>query len=415
MLAAFFINGLDTFNIFYLWQVLMKKRGDVSKLLFGTFISTMLVTILEALGIHFIFEYMLFILVFKIIYKIETEEAILGFVLTTLIEMALQLMAYLIIHEFTDDDMVIALVTEIFSIACVIIYSRTKLSNMVTFSNIGRSALIYFTATCSIDMITLKTIWTYYKNIVLDNAITIVTAVNVVVTSQILIYLYILKQVRENEKLKVSNEYNAVIDEIVQEIRQRQHDFVNYKNTIKGIIEVVDDKDIKAAINSYMKDEDEYDNKINDLVYIDNVVIKSIIYRKMCKAKKYNVNFQYDIENNVLDDILSYHDLSNVLNNLLNNAFDEVLKENCTQKNIAVKIFNKNKIPHLIVSNQVVNPNDININEIFTRGYSTKGTGTRGYGLYNVQQIINSYNGVIKINVEYGKIIFDIYFSNSSG
>ncbi len=52
---------------------------------------------------------------------------------------------------------------------------------------------------------------------------------------------------------------------------------------------------------------------------------------------------------------------------------------------------------------------------MFTRGYSTKNIGTRGYGLYNVQQIINSHKGYIKINFEYGEIIFDIYFNSSSG
>ena len=52
---------------------------------------------------------------------------------------------------------------------------------------------------------------------------------------------------------------------------------------------------------------------------------------------------------------------------------------------------------------------------MFTRGYSTKNTGTRGYGLYNVQQIVNLHKGYIKIKVECGEIIFDIYFNNSSG
>ena len=238
---------------------------------------------------------------------------------------------------------------------------------------------------------------------------------SILVISQILIYLYIVKVIKEKEKLKISNEYNAVIDEIVQEIKQRQHDFVNYKNTIRGIVEVVDEKEVKQAIINYIKDEDIYDNNINELIYIDNVVIRSIIYRNICKAKKYNINFQYKIENNVLDNILSYNEISNILNNLLNNAFDEVIKDECIKKNIEIKILNQNNTSHLIIKNQIAKSNDINLNEMFTRGYSTKNTGTRGYGLYNVQQIINLHKGYIKIKVELGEIIFDIYFNNSSG
>ena len=158
-----------------------------------------------------------------------------------------------------------------------------------------------------------------------------------------------------------------------------------------------------------------YDNKINELIYIDNVVIRSIIYRNICKAKKHNINFQYKIENNVLDNILSYNEISNVLNNLLNNAFDEVIKDECIKKNIEIKILNEDKTSHLIVKNQIANSNNINLNEMFTRGYSTKNTGTRGYGLYNVQQIINSHKGYMEMNVESEEIIFNIYFNNSSG
>lgn len=80
----------------------------------------------------------------------------------------------------------------------------------------------------------------------------------------------------------------------------------------------------------------------------------------MCKAKKYNVNLQYKIENNVLDDILSYQELSNILNNLLNNAFDEVIKEECINKNIKLEIVNRNKESHLIIKNQIANVNDLN-------------------------------------------------------
>ena len=222
--------------------------------------------------------------------------------------------------------------------------------------------------------------------------------------------------VKERETLKISNEYNKVIDEITQEIKQRQHDFINYKNTIRGIVDVLDGKDVRVAINNYIKNEDVHDNKINELIYIENVIIRSIIYRNICKAEKYDVNFEYKTENNVLDNILSYHEISNLLNNLLNNAFDEVLKEECHKKNIEVKIYNFGETSHLTVKNQIVNPNNININEMFTRGYTTKNTtGTRGYGLYNVQKIVNLHKGYVELYVECETIIFDIYFNNSSG
>ena len=416
MLSSIIINSLNTFNIIYLWAILTKKNNNILKLLSSILIISISATVIDRLELNFIVMYMMVILVIKIIYKIDLKQAVLGFFLVLVIVMSLELIFSLFINKFVDDNTSKAIIVESIILIGIIIFSKINLLNKnFSFENIDNIFLTYFILTCSIYAIIFKIAWDYDKMIILNNLFFVSLVFGILAISQVLIYLYFVKVIKEREMLKVSNEYNAVINEIVQEIKQRQHDFVNYKNTIKGIIEVVNDKDVKAAINNYMKDEDMYDNKINELIYIDNVVVKSIVYRNICRAKDHNINFKYKVENSVLDNILSYNELSNVLNNLLNNAFDEVIKEQCIKKDIQIKIFNKNKTSHLIVKNQIVNPNDINVNEMFTRGYSTKNASTRGYGLYNVQQIVNLHKGYIKVNVECKEIIFDIYFNNSSG
>jgi two-component system sensor histidine kinase AgrC len=361
--------------------------------------------------------YIIEISVIKIIYRKPFKNIIFEFFLVVLLEISLELIIYSIINKFVYNYTYRAFIIELIILVSIIVFSKVNaLNKNLTFEKINSNILIYFISICSIYVMVFKVLWSYDNTIVVNNLLITIVIFITLVISQIFIYLYVTKIIKEKEALKVSNEYNEVINEIVQEIRQRQHDFVNYKNTIRGIVEVVDDKDVKAAINNYIKDEDIHDNKINELIYIEHVVIRSIIYRNLCKAKKSQVNFKYKIENNVLDHILTYHEISNILNNLLNNAFDEVLKDECVKKDIEIKIFNEKETSHLIVKNQIVNPNDINLNEMFTRGYSTKNTtGTRGYGLYNVQKIVNLHKGYVKIDVECGKIIFDIYFNNSSG
>ncbi|SFD02818.1 GHKL domain-containing protein [Clostridium uliginosum] len=415
MLNNFIINSLDMVNIIYLWTTLTKKDNNIFKLLSSVLITSVLITFVEHFGLNFIIIYIIDIIIIKIIYKRALKYLILEFFLVLLIEMSLQLILYLIINKFIYNTTFREIIIELIILISIIIFSKTNLSKTITFEKINSNILIYLISTCSIYAIVFKIIWSYDNKIIFNNLFITAAILSILVISQILTYLYIVKIIREKEKLKISKEYNAVIDEIVQEIKQRQHDFVNYKNTIRGIVEVLDEKEVKQAILNYIKDEDMYDNKINELIYIDNVVIKSIIYRNICKAKKYNVNLQYEIENDILDHILNFQEISNVLNNLLNNAFDEVIKDKCTKKNIEIKILTENNTSHLIIKNQIAISNDINLNEMFTRGYSTKNTGTRGYGLYNIQQIINSHNGYIKIKVESGEIVFDIYFNNSSG
>ncbi len=241
--------------------------------------------------------------------------------------MSLELIFAALIDKFIYDNIVKEICVEGIILVGEIIFSKINLLNEnFILENKDNVVFIYSILICSIYAMLFKISW-YYDNIVILNNLFLSSLIfGILALSQVLIYLYFIKVTREKESLKISNEYNAVIDEIVQEIKQRQHDFVNYKNSIRGMVEVLSEKDLKEAIRTYMKDEDIYDSKINELIYIDNVVVKSIIYRNMCRAKKHNIAFKYEIENNVLDHILSYNEFSNILNNLLNNAFDEVTK-----------------------------------------------------------------------------------------
>ncbi|NRT74860.1 ATP-binding protein [Clostridium beijerinckii] len=415
MLNDIIINTLDTINIVYLWATLNKKAHISYKLLISIILASIFVNTAEYFELNFIFSYALVIIVIKSIYKKKIKDVILEFFFTLFIEMSFQFIISSIINIVIYDEYIKSISMELITLAIIVIFSKVNLSNTINFEKINNDISMYLISTFSMDVIVFKIILIYDDKLILNNLAITALIVTISVISHILIYNYIIREMKENQKLKVSNEYNNIIDEIVQEIKQRQHDFVNYKNTIRGIVEVLDEDKIGGAIRNYIKDEDIYDNKINELIYIDNVIIRSIIYRNMCKAKKNNINFQYRIDNNVLDNIFSYNEISNLLNNLLNNAFEEVMKSGCIKKNIEIEILNKKEASHLIVKNQIEESNNININEMLTRGYSTKSAGTRGYGLYNVEQIITSHKGCLEVKVESKEIIFDIYFNNSSG
>ncbi|GAA0076950.1 GHKL domain-containing protein [Clostridium sp. CTA-5] len=411
MLSSFLINGLDTINILYLYTSLIKKNNNIFKLLLSVLLISPMITITEQLGINFVVIYIINITIIKLIYRENIKEIILKFFLVVLIDMILQLMFSLAIDRFIYDYTLKAVIVEFIILSGILIFSKLNLLN-INFKPIDSGVLIYLISIFSIYSIVFKFIWDYDNKIILNNLLLIFLIMSVLVISQILIYIYLIKLVKEKEKLKISTEYNVVINEIVEEIKRRQHDFANYKNTIKGIVEVLDEKEIKPAIIKYIKGEDVSDNNINNLIYIDNFIIKSIIYRNICRAKQYNINFKYEIQNNILDNILNYHEISNLLSNLLNNAFDELIKNECNKKNIEIKICAVMNESHLIIKNQVANPNNIDISKIFKKGYSTKDHDKRGYGLYNVQEIVNSNKGHIKINLESDEIIFDICFKN---
>ena len=415
MLTNFFMNSLDVINIIYLWIILNKKNNSLQRVLFCIIICSSFVNIADYFELNFIVSYITVIMIIKIIYKKELKDVLLQFFLILFIEMSFQLVISMILNIVIYDEYIKEIIIELITLGAIIIFSKLNFSYNISFEKINNDTSMYLISTFSMDVLVFKIILIYDNTLISNHLPITALIVTISVISQILIYTSIIKGMKENQKLKISREYNEVIDEIVREIKQRQHDFVNYKNTIRGIVEVEDEDKIGETIRNYIKDEDLYDNKINELIYIDNVVIRSIIYISMCKAKKYSINFKHRVDNNVLDNILSYNEISNVLNNLLNNAFEEVMNDDCIKKNIEIKILKEDETSHLIVKNKISDSNNVNINEMFTRGYSTKNTGTRGYGLYNVEQIITSHKGCLEVNVKSEEITFNIYFNRSSG
>lgn len=305
------------------------------------------------------------------------------------------------------------IIAELIELVIISILYKLHILNNIFFLKISNKISITFISIFGIYAIIAKLIWTYDKQVILNNIYISIYIMSILSISQLLLYVYILREIHEKEKLKISNEYNNIINEIIQEIKRKQHDFINYKNTILGIVNVLDDSEIKPAIIKYMNDESSTDCNINKLIYIDNIIIRSIIYNEIIRANKYNIKFNYDIENNVLDDIMDYYQLSNLLSNLLNNAFEEVIKKECLDKYIEIKIINKNNEASLIVKNSLADGNIPDLNNIFKKGYSdkSKNYAQRGYGLYNVQQISKLLNGKIKIKIEDRQFILNISFN----
>lgn len=286
MITSFFINSLDTINIIYLWAILNKKNNSLYSYCFSIITCSILVTAVEYFELNFILSYIVLITGITITCKKKLKDIILEFFLILFIEMSFQLVISLIMNVYSCNDDIKAIIVELITLGTIFIFSKLNLSDNISFEKINNDISMYLISTFSMDVIIFKIILVYDDSLISNNLPITAIIVSTSVISQILIYTSIIKEMKENEKFKVSMEYDEVIGEIVQEIKQRQHDFINYKNTIKGIVEVVDGDKVGEEIRNYIKDEDIYDDKINELIYINNVVMRSIIYRNMCKAKK---------------------------------------------------------------------------------------------------------------------------------
>ena len=199
----------------------------------------------------------------------------------------------------------------------------------------------------------------------------------------------------------------------VEETRRRQHDFKNHLNTINAIVEVSSEKEVKNELRKYIMSLKYSNDIIEDIIYIDNIIIKAIIYNKLCDADRLNIKFLFNVTNNSLDNSLNDYEISDILNNLLDNAFQAV-KNGTKDKTVILNICEEgnDNIVEVKNSGRTIKPD--NIENIFKRGFSTKKGDNRGYGLFNIKEIAKKKGSDIQLSFEDDYTVFKMSFNQIS-
>lgn len=222
------------------------------------------------------------------------------------------------------------------------------------------------------------------------------------------LFISTAKELNEKHKLQMENNFRPILEDYIHKLRANEHEYKNHLNAIYSIIQVSDEKEIKSNINKYIGNIKE-NNHLNNLLYVDNTILKAILYSKMSLAEEKGIDIKYDITSNLEDINLDDMDLVVVLSNLLNNAIEGVEGTENPWINVVIsELNNKDEKEYIIrVSNSVNDINQIDLSSITNKGTTTKGEN-RGYGLYNVKKLIKKVNGNILIEMEKDSIIIEV-------
>ncbi|WP_346916461.1 GHKL domain-containing protein [Clostridium sp.] len=218
----------------------------------------------------------------------------------------------------------------------------------------------------------------------------------------------IYKIMKENEILEIQNKYNLILNEYIEKLRASEHEYKNHLNVIYSTLQVGDYSEVNKIIKKYIEDIT-YKDTLTKLMTIDNIILRALMYSKICEAEKADVNIRYNINNSLNDIKISQSDMVIMLTNLLNNAIESA-KES-SSKSVEIYIdedYSTNGKYIITVKNTVKDMNEINISLMFKEGYSTKSPG-RGYGLHNVQKIVSSNKGNILIETDNDMLSVEIH------
>lgn len=200
---------------------------------------------------------------------------------------------------------------------------------------------------------------------------------------------YKLKAREKEMELQTYKLYEASYQNLISEIRLRQHEFNNHINAIysqhltcKNFEELVERQ--RAYCEEII-----YDNRYERLLKAGDFVLIGFLYGKFIEAEKRGIEVEYELKCMELKSSLPMFKLIELMGNLINNAIDA--SEKCKEKRMYVSIIENMEEIIIEVRNEHPTLSAKEITAMFQKGYSSKGEG-RGLGLYGLKKMGTEYH-----------------------
>lgn len=412
----FILIILEVGSFMLLWNMINRKYEK-------RFLKSAIIVIITSLVViltnyiypplQFFINYLFLFIAIKLVFKKDIKYLLLEFGLMLAIFGIMQLALIILLRLaaptfFANDDFMPYFIA---NLACMLIsffiYKYVSYKKLLIFFKQESSKIYFFSVNLLIYIVIAKWVWNFKKYEFLDE----IALYLVIPIIFILANLFFLEIHMKNNEIKKSLEeykkYSPVISKLLEDVRGRQHDFKNHLNTLYSLVLTADEKTLKNTISQYMNSLNISLENMEKVLQTNNAVVTAIIYNKINEATRYNIEFKYIIQG---DSEFPFKDfeLSEILNNLLDNAFEAVLNSESKLKKVFLNIghFEEDCIIEIGNTGERVEFNDIG--KIFNAGYSTKGGENRGYGLYNVKKIVDSYGARIQLSFENNYTIFSI-------
>lgn len=204
---------------------------------------------------------------------------------------------------------------------------------------------------------------------------------------------------KQQHDLTNYNVYQPMMDDLIEDVTGRQHDFDNILTGIRMLPYTrTDYSSLKEALIS-SSDEVISEYRTTELLKINMFVIAGFIYSKQKQAEKAHKKLNIVVHSYLLESRMPEYELVRVLGILIDNALEAISEHDSMTLHLdsrdgRIIITTLNKGPLLTPEIRA---------KLFTAGYTTKTCDRQkhGLGLYNLRRLVFKYNGKIYLENDY--------------
>jgi two-component system cit operon sensor histidine kinase CitA len=216
---------------------------------------------------------------------------------------------------------------------------------------------------------------------------------------------------REKEELEQT--INAVIQD-KENLRAIIHEFNNQMSVIYGLLQMQKYNKAMEFIQS------EHRSKQSDIYNVTKAfrvpTLVALVISKISRAKELGVTLEIDPMSEIYSDELpiSENKLTCIVGNLINNAFEAIVRAEPEQR--VVRVFIQQGSEFIIeVEDSGSGIAEQDIDNIFKRGVTAKNEPNHGVGLSLIDNIVKTANGTIIVEQsDLGGALFSIYIPTNS-
>ena len=202
-----------------------------------------------------------------------------------------------------------------------------------------------------------------------------------------------LQEIKYKEReIEILKKYNSSYSELIDTIRERQHDFHNDLNAMLGIAYSTEKQD------EIIKKQQEFcnciieNNKHSKLLNNINPIITGMLFVKVLQGEKKGCVIDYRVSSQQMNLKMSMMDVIELIGILFDNAIEEEQKYEDKKRRIYFELKDGENGEYFLIRNRIEKNFRIEeISQMFVKGKSEKGDG-RGIGLYKVKRIVHKYN-----------------------